>query len=207
MSVLSDAWVINGEGKLDPPAVQRNFERLSSVVEVVTVTGAVLPRGYDGQVIDYLADATTGVLWRFKYRAASASAFKWEFCGGSPLMVSPAPGGGADTISSTVYVALPTATSLVAPIAGDYVVGFSCGRVDSAGPTGVGQTLVSPSVGAAAVDADMAGWRSDNFAPGGRVKRFNGLAAAAVVALHAKAANGNGRVFERDLWIRPFRAS
>lgn len=33
MSVLSDAWVINGEGKLDPPAVQRNFERLSAVIE------------------------------------------------------------------------------------------------------------------------------------------------------------------------------
>src|SRR5262252_441821 len=39
----------------------------------------------DGQVIDYLADATNGVVWRLRYRAASSSSYKWEFIGGPPL--------------------------------------------------------------------------------------------------------------------------
>jgi hypothetical protein len=39
----------------------------------------------DGQVIDYVADATNGVVWRFRYRSASASAYKWEFIGGGNL--------------------------------------------------------------------------------------------------------------------------
>lgn len=32
------------------------------------------------------ADATNGVMWRFRYNAASASAYKWEFVGGSPVL-------------------------------------------------------------------------------------------------------------------------
>lgn len=41
----------------------------------------------DGQIWTYLADAAGGVLWTFRYRAASTSAFKWEFVGGAPFTV------------------------------------------------------------------------------------------------------------------------
>lgn len=109
----------------------------------------------------------------------------------------------ADTITSATYAALPTATSVTIPVTGNYEIGFLCGRVDCAAPDGVGQVLVSLSIGGvAAIDANSAGWRSINFNPGGRVQRFNALTAGTVIALHAKQTNGNGRVFERDLWAR-----
>src|SRR4051812_22380129 len=44
----------------------------------------------DGQEVYYVADATNGVLWHLRYNAASASAYKWEFVGGSPLESSSA---------------------------------------------------------------------------------------------------------------------
>src|SRR4029077_14378258 len=59
----------------------------------------------DGQLIDFLVDATNGVIWRFRYRGASPSALKWEFVGGSPYVSAVA---AQDTISSTVYADAPT---------------------------------------------------------------------------------------------------
>lgn len=147
--------------------------------------------------------AALGVAWLLAYNGLSASGSKWEYVGGSPLVVSL---NATDTISSTTFVALPTATALIAPLAGDYEVGFSCGRVDCAAPDGVGQVFVSVSInGVTAVAANQAGWRTVNFDPGGRVQRFNGVNASGSVALQAMQNSGNGRVFERDLWIRPMR--
>lgn len=40
---------------------------------------------YDGQEVFYLADAAAGVVWHLCYRAASPSAYKWEFVGGASL--------------------------------------------------------------------------------------------------------------------------
>jgi hypothetical protein len=59
----------------------------------------------DGQIWAMLADASNGVVWLFRYRAASTSPYKWEFVGGPPLN---------DTrdvhvyTAQTVYVGNPT---------------------------------------------------------------------------------------------------
>ena len=59
---------------------ERNFDAIERrQPQLVTALPA---NPFDGQVIDYLADATNGVVWRFRYRAGSASAFKWEGVGG-----------------------------------------------------------------------------------------------------------------------------
>ena len=42
----------------------------------------------DGQEVYYLADATNGVVWHLRYRAASPSSFKWECIGPTPLSAS-----------------------------------------------------------------------------------------------------------------------
>src|SRR5262245_38078554 len=39
----------------------------------------------DGDMIRLQVDTTAGIEWMFVYRAASASAYKWEFVGGPPL--------------------------------------------------------------------------------------------------------------------------
>jgi hypothetical protein len=78
----------------------------------------------DGQIIDYVADSTNGVVWRFRYRSASASVYKWEFIGGPPnfSLVGPTDYFGTrQTYSSTTFGDLSTVgPSFVTPFAGDW---------------------------------------------------------------------------------------
>lgn len=69
----------------------------------------------DGQEIRYLADATNGVVWNLRYRAASASSYKWEFVGGSSLRST---GAGSSTNSTTPQTT--NTPSITVPLAGDY---------------------------------------------------------------------------------------
>jgi hypothetical protein len=41
---------------------------------------------YDGQEVLYQANVGNGIVWHFRYNAGSASAYKWEFLGGGPLL-------------------------------------------------------------------------------------------------------------------------
>jgi hypothetical protein len=102
---------------------------LTAIVDAVNAgTGpavvASLPLApVDGQEIYYLASAASGVVWHLKYRAASASAYKWEFVGGGPLssyVFDP----GSVTTDPVAFnrVILATGPTVIAPLAGDYVV-------------------------------------------------------------------------------------
>ena len=78
----------------------------------------------DGQIIDYVADSTNGVVWRFRYRAASSSAYKWEFIGGPPNFSYVGPNhyyGTRQTLTTTIMSDLATVgPSFVTPFAGDW---------------------------------------------------------------------------------------
>jgi hypothetical protein len=90
-----------------------------------TLQSALPSSPFDGQVIDYVADSTNGVVWRFRYRSASASALKWECIGGSSLtsITATTPDTPTETTSSTSYVTLTTAgPSVTVPFAGEYEV-------------------------------------------------------------------------------------
>jgi hypothetical protein len=84
----------------------------------------------DGQVIDYVADSTNGIVWRFRYRSASASAYKWEFIGGSTNFSFVGPAnyfGTRQTYSSTTFGDLSTVgPSFVTPFAGDWDCTYNC---------------------------------------------------------------------------------
>jgi len=80
----------------------------------------------DGQEVYYVADATNGIIWHLRYRAASASAYKWEVLGGPPLEAYV---DTAESSASTTYVDLTTVgPQITVPLAGDYDVdlGASC---------------------------------------------------------------------------------
>lgn len=74
----------------------------------------------NGQEVNYLADATNGVVWTLKYRSGSGSAFKWEFVGGTGLASEVATDQA--NAGSTTYVDLATVgPQVTVPLAGDYV--------------------------------------------------------------------------------------
>jgi hypothetical protein len=85
---------------------------------------SVLPTSpVDGQVIDFLASATDGVIWRFRYRAASTSPYKWECVGGAPWATPPINNASTTGGGSLWTTTLTEGTALVGinlPLAGDY---------------------------------------------------------------------------------------
>lgn len=86
--------------------------------ESVPLVSVLPPTPADGQVIDYVADSANGVIWRFRYRAASASTYKWELVGGSSLHVED---NVERSVTSTTQAAVG-ACSINTPLAGDYRV-------------------------------------------------------------------------------------
>jgi len=126
-----------------------------------TVTYGTTPPGSpaDGDIWYFPADATGGVIWMFRYRAASASTYKWELVGGPPVTLSWV---GAPTIINTmtqvgatgVYYPNIAGAVLTAPRAGDYLIEGSY-LVDP--NTGTGFIYVTSFVGAALVNASFRG--------------------------------------------------
>ena len=88
----------------------------ASIALVTTLPGS--PR--DGQEIFFVADATAGVVWRFRYRAASASSHKWEFVGGPAIRVIDLTPRSQTSGSANTWAAPNTANQIVIPFAGDY---------------------------------------------------------------------------------------
>jgi hypothetical protein len=88
----------------------------------------------DGNECYYLADATNGVLWHLKYRAGSASTYKWEVAGASPL-VNNANGGTLSTALAFGDLA-SGAIPVVVPLAGDYIVDAYAALTATGAPVG-----------------------------------------------------------------------
>jgi hypothetical protein len=63
-------------------AIRALAEAAAAIPPLVTVLPAT---PVDKQEVYFLADAANGIIWHLRYRAASASPYKWEFVGGSPM--------------------------------------------------------------------------------------------------------------------------
>lgn len=160
----------------------------------------------DGQEV-YYDTGSNGVVWHLRYRAGSASAYKWEFVGGGALYDEIAASGSrANTAYGDVTQVGPAVTL---PLAGDYEVGHG-GTLAAQNLQGA-FILMSYAIGAtAAVDADAV-WKvsPSAYSDSGsvcRVRRKNGLAAGTVLQTkYRTSAAVNG--FAQDRWInaRPIR--
>lgn len=175
--------------------------RLDPAVPLV----ALLPSApTDGQVVAYLADATNGIVWMLKYRASSASAYKWEFLGGSDLFAEVPT---AESTASITYAAMATAgPAITLPLAGDYDVAHGANIWNN---TVVRWMSMSYDIGGTgAVDADAVWNQQQANAPtfdnASRKQRKTGLTA---VTLTAKYKVDGGTGLARDRWIsaRPVR--
>lgn len=155
----------------------------------------------NGQVVYFLADATNGIVWTLKYRANSASAYKWEVVGGSSLVAEVAT---SETTASGSYVALTTpGPSLALPLAGDYDV--KIGSIIAS--TGEFFSAMSYDIGgSAAVDADRVSGVGGNGNEVG-ASREQRKAALAAVTLTAKyrVGGGTGTFLGRQMRAMPVR--
>jgi hypothetical protein len=113
----------------------------------------------DGQIAT-LVDSLTAptYIWRFRYVAGIADAYKWVFIGGGPLLAS---GAAVDSSASTSYVFVSGPT-LTFPRAGIYDVEFGASFYHSGG--GANAQVGLSYNNAAVADADSAGARLDSLA-------------------------------------------
>lgn len=152
----------------------------------------------DGQTVDYLADATGGVIWRLRYRASSPSEHKWEFVGGSPLSTGAT---GSITTTSAALVALTGGPSLTVPLAGDYlvegsaeIVGTVAGLAEWVVRAGVTATGCTGRTGAVAFNVGMG------------ERALADLAAAAVLTMAVANQNEHSTTFNfGSIWLTPVR--
>jgi hypothetical protein len=111
---------------------------------IVPSPGQAIPIAYgtslpvspvDGQeaiLVDSLTNPS--YIWRFRYNAGSASAYKWEFVGGAPLQAAVS---ASLSFSGTSFADIAGSPQIVVPRAGDYTVDvggglqlFSAGSAD-----------------------------------------------------------------------------
>jgi microcystin-dependent protein len=150
--------------------------------------------------------ATVGAVWHLRYRAASASAYKWEVVGASPMQVDV---DASETTTSTSYAALATAgPAITLPLAGDYLVSVAARTY---GTTQNGSGYMSYDKGATgALDIDGFGW--DNEITNGSSdyryvsRKQSGLSAVTLTAKY-KTSAGTSYFYRRSLTITPIRVS
>jgi hypothetical protein len=195
--------------------VRQNFDTLSQqfpitarrvIPEVATLPSAASPLTVNGQVIHYIADATNGVVWQLRYRAASASTSKWECVGGSPLRTT-TDADEATAVAHNVYQSLTTVLTITVPLPGDYQIVQWTNSYSATVPE---NPFLTVKIGAA-VSADIDGASGElNTANTGvtfGTTRFKtGLAASTVLTQQAKAGFNNQTHFRtRGFSLMPVR--
>ena len=97
-------------------------QRVSELEEKSPRYVSVLPsEPVDGEEINYqnAAMETLGVVWRFRYRAASASSLKWEFVGGPPMYTARL---GSMSREVGGIAELTSGPKLIVPLTGNYII-------------------------------------------------------------------------------------
>ena len=169
----------------------------------LTLPGAPVD-GQEAILVDSLTAPT--YIWRFRYNAGSASAFKWEFTGGSPRSVEVAT---LETTTSAAYVDLATVgPSFTIPNAGEYVASFGANGIVA---VAAGNLFVALKLGAAAA-ADTESVSGGTSNAGNAVALFGAFRRTAAVAdvwkLQYKVSSVNAHSFSRrELHILPVRVT
>ena len=136
---LGAVWIDTDE---TPPSFSIVTENIFTSLPVAPV---------DGQVINYLADATNGVVWRLRYRSISSSTYKWEFIGGEPLRADVTTMEQLTATASTWADLATVGPTITLPLAGDYDVSFGSQFTQGSTLTGmyygVGIGAANPSGG------------------------------------------------------------
>lgn len=193
--------------------MQQNFEGiqgyLNKLAPTVPVVTSLPTSPADGTVIDYVADSTNGVVWRFRYRAASGSAYKWESVGMASPIGQVLTGATTRAVSTYGDVAAGAMTTWTLPFAGDYRI--EIGANMAPGSAGHGMLVSFSVAGATALDTDAAlAYFGAGTAPGHisvhNVALKTGLAAGTTIQPKFKAQGASaGAVDERYIWISPRR--
>lgn len=178
------------------------------IAAIPTLVSSLPVSPADGQEIYYQADATNGVIWHLRYRAASASSFKWECVGGGYWKVAEQTNAANVSTIGGSWSDLTTNVDWVATISGEFeVLSYSNLAHNGSGTAvmgmGVATTAGSPVDGgqfaiAPAVAATIRHWQFGVPMTAGTTYRLRYVAVGG--ALSGATATGT-----RNFRIRPIR--
>lgn len=160
------------------------------------------------------AMATDGIVWHLRYRAASASTYKWEFVGGQPLHTMLATDTNLAGNVNWQAVGNPT---IVLPFTGDWDVEWGCHSSTDTGSlqailaiglqtTDSGGTLTNPPNGNPASDPRIATRRENvasNWAPLYRRSRLTAIKTQILMVGFTN--QNNGHFSDKWLSVWPVR--
>ena len=174
--------------------------RLSHLHAEIISSGTAFPGSpVDGQQFDLIQDETIGVVWRFRYRAASASAYKWEFVGGPPLGTFTT----ADALTlygaNTAWFLVPGGPSYTIKRAGDYHI-----QINGGGSVGSGSFMNGVSVAGAYQTTSGTASNARSSAATHNVPSNNSVVAFAAANLST---TSTGSMGWRSMYITPIRCS
>lgn len=159
---------------------------------------------FDGQEVYFSADPTNGIVWHFRYRSASASTYKWEFVGGSPLFAEVSTNQNI-AIGAGVVDPSTVGPTITVPRAGDYEITFSLEAQMSASGTAGGGVQVNGSYDSTTevfAGVISSGSGTPNRTP---VRRNVTTAATDIKLRYFATGSGTTSVGNRILAVRPIR--
>jgi len=190
-------------------AKMNNIE--SGIASMFAATSATPPGSpVDGQI--WYLPAAAGVTWAFRYNAGSASAYKWEFIGGLPMMAYNNTAGSVG--SANTWTDIGGVPQITTPRAGDYKIdiqarlangatagqaGFVTAVVSGGSP---GNFQVGASVMAASQTTDVAG-----FLSGAQLADFAGIPASTIIRMMYYSSSTALQFANRTLNVTPIRVS
>jgi len=188
------------------------WQQTSHPILMTTTTFNTLTSIPDGYEVYLQVDSTSGSNWHLRYNSGSASAYKWEYLGGTPLSSEVI---SANSSSSATYAALSAAgPTITIPRPGDYRVTIGA-TVTIPNTDGNMTVYMSYDIGAvAAADADavrVIGGQQDAGASIEKSKIKTGLTQVALTAKYKRvyidATTGNPTIQDRWMTLTPVRIS
>lgn len=167
---------------------------------VVTTYGTTPPASpNDGDIWMFPADTTNGVMWQFRYRAASASAYKWEFVGGSPWKGFTTV---AEVFTNTGYAEAANAPQrFTIPRAGEYFCHSSLTASFSTTMSLWNEIWLNATPGSGTISTSTGGWQTSS------TDVFVTAAVNDVVNMRFRVSGGSAGILPRMLTVVPVRVS
>jgi hypothetical protein len=186
-----------------------NFDGVASDLPVALTSGFPSSPTHGQIFFARITQGSYSATWQFRYNADSASSFKWEFVGGSPLR-NVLLGGTVYTMSATPYTPSAVGPTLTLPYAGDYEIEWcASGRTNAAASADwrVGCRVGSVNVNPAASGPMLSSYASTAYQNASSKNRYDGGVAGAVVQMSAMSANASLALtlYDMTVGITPVR--
>lgn len=167
---------------------------------------------FDGLTVDFVADITNSVIWRLKYNASSASAYKWEYAGGSELyssitVTSGQTGNAGYQDKNGPYITLPFAGDFTVAIAfeGNSNAGQQLVQSYALGTVNGGITVLAPPDSVERNLMYVAATAAQDARPTKWSKVTNPAAGNVLSAMYKTIGASGGNFTFRSLHVRPIR--